>query len=146
MRFAGIIVARQSGLYSSASRSMLQTLLETGVRTSELVQPHVEDVSLAERVITVRSGKGGKRTEVPIRCALTQLGIFSSCPSLSARRGREPHHGCLANDDHKRAVTASASTASSLSSATTGGVVQSGFCAVALTGEPAPPVAEREPR
>ena len=52
---------------------MLQTLLETGARTSELVQLRVEDVSLAERVITIRSGKGGKRREVPIRRDLAQL-------------------------------------------------------------------------
>src|ERR1019366_6584182 len=39
---------------------MLQTLLETGARASELVQLRVEDVSLVERVITIRQGKGGK--------------------------------------------------------------------------------------
>ncbi len=33
---------------------MLQTLLETGARSSELVQLRVEDVSLAERAITIR--------------------------------------------------------------------------------------------
>src|SRR3954452_4974443 len=38
---------------------MLQTLLETGARASELVQLRIEDVSLAERVITIRHGKGG---------------------------------------------------------------------------------------
>jgi integrase/recombinase XerD len=37
---------------------MLQTLLETGARASELVQLRVEDVSLIERVITIRQGKG----------------------------------------------------------------------------------------
>ena len=52
---------------------MLQTLLETGARSSELVQLRVEDVSLAERVITIRQGKGGKRREVPIRRDLAQL-------------------------------------------------------------------------
>ena len=39
---------------------MLQTLLETGARASELVQLRVEDVSLVERVITIRQGKGGQ--------------------------------------------------------------------------------------
>ena len=52
---------------------MLQTLLETGARASELVQLRVEDVSLAERVVTIRQGKGGKRREVPIRRDLAQL-------------------------------------------------------------------------
>ena len=46
---------------------MLQTLLETGAKASELVQLRVEDVSLVERVVTIRQGKGGKRREVPIR-------------------------------------------------------------------------------
>ena len=46
---------------------MLQTLLETGARASELVQLRVKDVSLAERVVTIQRGKGGKRREVPIR-------------------------------------------------------------------------------
>src|SRR3954468_23866121 len=46
---------------------MLQTLLKTGARASELVQLRIEDVSLAERVITIRHGKGDKRREVPIR-------------------------------------------------------------------------------
>jgi integrase/recombinase XerD len=52
---------------------MLQTLPETGARASELVQLRVEDVSLAERVVTIRQGKGGKRREVPIRRDLAQL-------------------------------------------------------------------------
>jgi integrase/recombinase XerD len=52
---------------------MLQTLLETGVRASELVQLRVEDVSLDERIIVVRQGKGAKRREVPIRRELAQL-------------------------------------------------------------------------
>src|SRR3954468_5092108 len=49
---------------------LLQTLLETGARVSEFVQIRTEDVSLAERVIVIRrgkGGKGGKRREVPIR-------------------------------------------------------------------------------
>jgi integrase/recombinase XerD len=52
---------------------MLQTLLETGARASDLVQLRIEDVSLAERVITIRHGKGDKRREVPIRRELAQL-------------------------------------------------------------------------
>ena len=52
---------------------MLQMLLETGVRASELVQLRVEDIGLAERVITIQRGKGSKRREVPLRRELTQL-------------------------------------------------------------------------
>ena len=61
--------------YAQSGRTglMLQTLLETGARASELVQLRVEDVSLGERVITIRHGKGDKRREVPIRRELAQL-------------------------------------------------------------------------
>ena len=61
--------------YAEGGRTglMLQTLLETGARVSELVQLRIEDVSLAERVITIRNGKGGKQREVPIRRELAQL-------------------------------------------------------------------------
>src|SRR4051794_41743761 len=52
---------------------MLQTLLETGARASELVQFRIEDVSLAERVVVIRHGKGDTRREVPIRRDLAQL-------------------------------------------------------------------------
>lgn len=52
---------------------MMQTLLETGARVSEFVALRVEDVSLAERIITIAEGKGGKRREVPIRPELARL-------------------------------------------------------------------------
>ena len=78
---------------------MLQTLLETGARASELVQLRVEDVSLAERVITIRQGKGGKRREVPIRRDLAQLlrlhiGTRRAGPLFASRQegsGPTPH-------------------------------------------------------
>ena len=52
---------------------MMQTLLETGARVSEFVGLKVEDVSLAERVVIVQAGKGGRRREVPIRDELARL-------------------------------------------------------------------------
>ena len=52
---------------------MMQTLLETGARVSEFTALRVEDVSLAERVITIADGKGGKRREVPIRAEFARL-------------------------------------------------------------------------
>src|SRR5215472_3248184 len=61
---------------------MLQTLLETGVRASELVQLRIEDISLDERIIVIRQGKGAKRREVPIGrelAQLLQLACMSAC-------------------------------------------------------------------
>lgn len=52
---------------------MMRTLLETDARVSAFVALQVEDVSLAERVITIEDGKGGKRREVPIRPELARL-------------------------------------------------------------------------
>jgi len=51
---------------------MLRTLLETMLRVSEFVSLQVEDVSFAERLVTVRQGKGGKRREVPITRSLAR--------------------------------------------------------------------------
>ena len=78
---------------------MLQTLLETGARASELVQLRVEDVSLAERVVTIRHGKGDKRREVPIRRDLARLlhlhiGARRAGPLFASRQqgsGPTPH-------------------------------------------------------
>lgn len=46
---------------------------ETGTRVSEFINIRVEDISLAERVITIEEGKGGKRREVPIWSDLAKL-------------------------------------------------------------------------
>jgi len=78
---------------------MLQTLLETGARASELVQLRIEDVSLAERVVTIQHGKGDKRREVPIRRDLAQLlqlhiGTRRAGPLFASRQqgsGPTPH-------------------------------------------------------
>ncbi len=78
---------------------MLQTLLETGARASELVQLRIEDVSLAERVITLRHGKGDKQREVPIWRDLAQLlqlhiGTRRAGPLFASRQqgsGAVPH-------------------------------------------------------
>ncbi len=61
--------------YAQSGRTglMLQTLLETGARASELVQLKVEDVSLAERVVAIRHGKGDRRRELPVRRDRAQL-------------------------------------------------------------------------
>ena len=79
--------------YAQGGRTglMLQTLLETGARASELVQLRVEDVSLGERVVTIQNGKGGKRREVPIRRDLAQLlrlhiGVRRAGPLFASRQ------------------------------------------------------------
>src|SRR3954466_3999750 len=87
--------------YAQSGRTglMLQTLLETGARASELVQLRVEDVSLAERVIAIRRGKGGKHRDVPIRRDLAQLlrlhiGTRRAGPLFASRQegsGPTPH-------------------------------------------------------
>ena len=78
---------------------MLQTLLETGARVSEFVRLRVEDVSLAERVIVIPRGKGGRRREVPIRREMAQLlqlhiGARRAGPLFQSRQrgtGPTPH-------------------------------------------------------
>src|ERR1700733_5785404 len=87
--------------YAQGGRTglMLQTLLETGARASELVQLRGEDVSLAQRVIAIRRGKGGKHRDVPIRRDLAQLlrlhiGARRAGPLFASRQegsGPTPH-------------------------------------------------------
>jgi len=84
--------------YAQGGRTglMLQALLETGARASELVQLRVEDVSLAERLVTIQHGKGGKRREVPIRRDLAQLlrlhiGARRAGPLFASNRGQGRH-------------------------------------------------------
>ena len=68
LRFIDAAYARngQTGL-------MVQTLPETGTRVSEFVALRVEHVSLGERMITIESGKGGKRREIPFRAEFARL-------------------------------------------------------------------------
>ncbi len=91
-------------VYAQGGRTglMLQTLLETGARASELVQLRAEDVSLAKRVVMIQRGKGGKRREAPIRRDLLPAGLptaarpepwpaspsCSNCISARGERGR----------------------------------------------------------
>jgi integrase/recombinase XerD len=71
---------------------MLRTLLETMLRVSEFVSLQVEDVSLAENLIIVRDGKGGKRREVPITDSLARelklhVGGRNTGPLFQSPRG-----------------------------------------------------------
>jgi integrase/recombinase XerD len=71
---------------------MLRTLLETMLRVSEFVALQVEDISFAERILTVRDGKGGKRREVPLSRSLARelrlhIGGRNTGPLFQSPRG-----------------------------------------------------------
>lgn len=71
---------------------MLRTLLETALRVSEFVDLQVEDISFAERLITVQSGKGDRRREVPITRSLARelrihIGGRNTGPLFASPRG-----------------------------------------------------------
>jgi integrase/recombinase XerD len=68
-----------------SNRLIVQTLLETGARVSEFIQLPVEDISLAERVVIIRRGKGGKRREVPIRANSLSSSACISAPVVPGR-------------------------------------------------------------
>ena len=51
---------------------MMQTLLLSGLRVSEFVALRIEDLSFAERSLTVNSGKGDKRRTVRLPLELAQ--------------------------------------------------------------------------
>jgi integrase len=48
-------------------RAGILLLFRTGIRAGEILQMRIRDVNLAERLITVRRGKGNKGRVVPIR-------------------------------------------------------------------------------
>ncbi|SHE99327.1 integrase/recombinase XerC [Desulfofundulus australicus DSM 11792] len=56
-------------------RALLAILLHTGLRISEAVSLHVEDLVIRERSgwVTVREGKGGKRREVPLNVTARRI-------------------------------------------------------------------------
>lgn len=70
---------------------MMQTLLESGCRVSEFVELRVEDLSFAQRLITIVQGKGGKRREIPMRRELSQqlqihIGTRKAGPLFKSRQ------------------------------------------------------------
>ncbi|MDK2888467.1 MAG: hypothetical protein PWP72_1345 [Thermoanaerobacter sp.] len=56
-------------------RALLAILLHTGLRVSEAVSLHVEDLVIRERSgwVTVREGKGGKRRQVPLNVTARRM-------------------------------------------------------------------------
>lgn len=71
---------------------MLRTLLETALRVGEFVALQIEDISFAERLLTVRSGKGNRRREVPITQSLARelrihIGGRNTGPLFASPRG-----------------------------------------------------------
>lgn len=53
-------------------RLAIRLMAEAGLRISEVINLLVEDLSLAERLLLVRAGKGGKQRTVPLAKALVQ--------------------------------------------------------------------------
>ncbi|WP_337868868.1 tyrosine-type recombinase/integrase [Meiothermus sp.] len=53
-------------------RLAVRLMAEAGLRISEAIHLRVEDLSLAERLLVVRAGKGGKQRSVPLSKALAQ--------------------------------------------------------------------------
>ncbi len=51
-------------------RAMIRLMAEAGLRISEAVHLDVDDVLLAERLVVIRSGKGGKQRTVPLSRSL----------------------------------------------------------------------------
>jgi len=71
---------------------MLRTLMETALRVSEFVDLQVADISFAERIITIQSGKGDRRREVPITQSLARelrihIGDRNTGPLFASPRG-----------------------------------------------------------
>lgn len=71
-----MITACPSTPTGKRDRLLLLTLVDCGLRASELAALHVEDVDLTEHVLLVRRGKGGKPRRVPfgqtVATALTE--------------------------------------------------------------------------
>lgn len=53
-------------------RLAIRLMAEAGLRISEVINLSVEDVSLAERLLLVRAGKGGKQRSLPLSRTLLQ--------------------------------------------------------------------------
>lgn len=53
-------------------RLAIRLMAEAGLRISEVILLRVEDLSLAERLLLVRAGKGGKQRSVPISRSLVR--------------------------------------------------------------------------
>ncbi len=64
-------------------RAMIRLMAEAGLRISEVIHLDVDDVYLGERLLVVKSGKGGKQRSVP----LTKTLAAELSDWLAARRG-----------------------------------------------------------
>ena len=57
--------------YGLRNRAMVELLYGSGIRRNELVSLRVDDLDLAEELVTVRAGKGGRGRVVPMGAAAT---------------------------------------------------------------------------
>lgn len=85
-----LAAARPTGILGIRDRAMLETLYATGLRVSELIGLHLEDLDLTDMVVRC-FGKGARERIVPIgeTCA-KYLGLYldRARPALNRRPGR----------------------------------------------------------
>jgi len=67
-----IIFYIQSDEVSCRDRMIVELLLYTGVRVSELVNIKLRDIDLLSMNLTINCGKGGKRREVPLKAEVIE--------------------------------------------------------------------------
>ncbi|MCX8087673.1 MAG: tyrosine-type recombinase/integrase [Meiothermus ruber] len=58
--------------HNTRDRLAVRLMAEAGLRISEVINLQVDDLSLNERLLVVRAGKGGKQRSVPLSKALVQ--------------------------------------------------------------------------
>jgi integrase len=62
----------REALHHRRDEAIIRLMLETAIRSGEVVDLHLDDVDLIGRLITIRRGKGGRRRVIPIGQATTE--------------------------------------------------------------------------
>jgi len=76
-------------LHHRRDEAIIRLMFETAIRSGELVDLHLDDVDLIERLVTIRRGKGGRGRVIPIGQATTQ-GSWPTSPTAKAIRSPTP--------------------------------------------------------
>ncbi len=90
-----LLAACEAGAIGLRDRALLMTLLDTGLRCSEVVQLDLADLDLETARLRVRFGKGNKQRIVPFASACR-----SALEGYLDVRGREPGPLFLASNGH----------------------------------------------